>query len=178
VLLGHEAAGGKRDAALDASIGVELLHAYLLIHDDFMDQDDVRRGGPTLHRALGGDHLGASLALLCGSLCEAWAYELLGTAAPLAARTVQQVIAGQMADVRAPVRRELSPAPCPRRRCPRGPGHNRVHGGPVGKIDRDAQRVRDACCRHAVGRKTNDWVLSTLSLLVDRQVGRLRRRGA
>ena len=110
VLLGHEAAGGKREAALDASVGVELLHAYLLIHDDFMDQDDVRRGGPTLHRALGGDHLGASLALLCGSLCEAWAYELLGTAAPLAARTVQQVIAGQMADVRAPVRRELSPA--------------------------------------------------------------------
>jgi geranylgeranyl diphosphate synthase type I len=110
VLLGHEAAGGARDAALDPSIGVELLHAYLLIHDDFMDQDDVRRGGPTLHRALGGDHLGASLALLCGSLCEAWAYDLLGAAAPLAARTVQQVIAGQMADLRAPVLRgELSP---------------------------------------------------------------------
>ena len=89
VLLGHEAGGGEREAALDPSIGVELLHAYLLIHDDFMDQDDVRRGGPTLHRALGGDHLGASLALLCGSLCEAWAYDLLGAAAPMSARTVQ-----------------------------------------------------------------------------------------
>jgi hypothetical protein len=33
-------------------------------------EDDVRRGGRMLHRALGGDHLGASLALLCGSLCE------------------------------------------------------------------------------------------------------------
>jgi geranylgeranyl diphosphate synthase, type I len=110
VLLGHEAAGGRKEAALDASIGVELLHAYLLIHDDFMDQDDVRRGGPTLHRALGGDHLGSSLALLCGSLCEAWAYQLLGTAAPMAARTVEQVIAGQMADLRAPRGRELSGA--------------------------------------------------------------------
>ena len=44
LVLGHEAAGGTREAALDASLGVELLHAYLLIHDDFMDQDDVRRG--------------------------------------------------------------------------------------------------------------------------------------
>ena len=110
VLLGHDAGGGTREAALDPSLGVELLHAYLLIHDDFMDQDDVRRGGPTLHRALGGDHLGASLALLCGSLCEAWAYDLLGAAAPMAARTVQHVIAGQMADLRAPVGGELSPA--------------------------------------------------------------------
>jgi geranylgeranyl diphosphate synthase, type I len=108
LILGHEAAGGRKEAALDASIGVELLHAYLLIHDDFMDQDDVRRGGPTLHRALGGDHLAASLALLCGSLCEAWAYQLLGPAAPLAARTVEQVILGQMADVRGPRGRELS----------------------------------------------------------------------
>lgn len=107
VLLGHEAAGGKRDAALDASIGVELLHAYLLVHDDFMDQDDVRRGGPTLHRALGGDHLGASLAILCGDLCESWAYQLFGAASLLAARTVEQVILGQMADLRAPRGREL-----------------------------------------------------------------------
>src|SRR5436309_11932016 len=108
LVVGHEAAGGRREDALDASLGVELLHAYLLIHDDFMDQDDVRRGGPTLHRALGGDHLGASLALLCGSLCEAWAYQLLGPLATIAAGTVEQVIVGQMADLRAPAGRELS----------------------------------------------------------------------
>src|SRR3954465_8543675 len=121
VALGHEAAGGQREAAIDASLGLELLHAYLLIHDDFMDQDDRRRGGPTarprpgavprggppVHRALGGDHLGASLALLCGSLCESWAYQLFGGASPLVARTVEQVILGQMADLRAPRGREL-----------------------------------------------------------------------
>jgi geranylgeranyl diphosphate synthase, type I len=110
LVLGHEAAGGRRETALDASIGVELLHAYLLIHDDYMDQDDVRRGGPTLHRALGGDHLAVSLALLCGSLCEAWAYQLLGAAAPMAAGTVEQVIVGQMADLRGPRGRDLSAA--------------------------------------------------------------------
>src|SRR5207302_2325069 len=114
LVAGHEAAGGQREAALDPSIGVELLHAYLLIHDDFMDQDDVRRGGPTLHRALGGDHLAASIALLCGSLCESWAYQLLlrrasATAAKAVALVMEQVILGQMADLRAPhVGRELS----------------------------------------------------------------------
>ncbi len=108
LLVGHEAAGGNPEAALDASLGVELLHAYLLIHDDFMDQDDVRRGGPTLHRALGGDHLAASLALLCGSLCESWAYQLLGPASPVAARTLERVILGQMADLKGARGRELS----------------------------------------------------------------------
>jgi geranylgeranyl diphosphate synthase type I len=82
-----------------------------------MDQDDVRRGGPTLHRALGGDHLAASLAVLCGSLCEAWGYQLIvgrgrnageREVASLVARTLEQVILGQMADLRAPRSRELS----------------------------------------------------------------------
>ena len=117
VMLGHEAAGGPRHGALDASIGVELLHAYLLIHDDFMDQDEVRRGGPTLHRALGGDHLAAGLAILLGSLCESWAYQLVlgrspGTqaAAEMVALTLEQVILGQMADLRAPRLGELASA--------------------------------------------------------------------
>ena len=117
VLLGCEAAGGDADDVLDASLGLELLHAYLLIHDDFMDQDDVRRGGPTLHRALGGDHHAASIALLCGSLCETWAYQLvLGSgrgagereAAKRVAQTLEQVILGQMADLRAPRAAEMS----------------------------------------------------------------------
>lgn len=110
VVLGHRAGGGAGDGALDASLGVELLHAYLLIHDDFMDRDDVRRGGPTLHRSLGNDHLGASLAILLGSLCQAWAYELvLGSglapgereAAKLLALALEQVTLGQLADLRA-----------------------------------------------------------------------------
>ena len=91
VLLGHEAGGGRPEDALLPSLGMELLHAYLLIHDDFMDRDDLRRGGPTLHVTLARDataarpfairpgdadalgdeaaaHLGGSLAILAGSL--------------------------------------------------------------------------------------------------------------
>jgi geranylgeranyl diphosphate synthase type I len=121
VLLGHEAAGGAREDALDASMGVELLHAYLLIHDDFMDRDEVRRGGPTVHAALApslGAHLGGSIAVLLGSLCEAWACELI-LAAPvapdralLAARqlttALQEVIVGQSLDLLAPQGPELA----------------------------------------------------------------------
>src|ERR671939_963116 len=70
VVLGCEAARGERAWAIDPSIGVELLHAYLLIHDDFMDRDDVRRGGPTIHAALGGDHVAGAVAILLGSLCQ------------------------------------------------------------------------------------------------------------
>jgi geranylgeranyl diphosphate synthase type I len=123
VLLGHQAGGGAREAALSPSLGIELLHAYLLIHDDFMDRDELRRGGPTLHVALGrapgaSGHLGASLAILAGSLCEAWALELV-LDAPVAptralaaarhlARALADVTVGQMLDLAAPLGPELS----------------------------------------------------------------------
>ncbi len=121
VVLGCEAAGGEREWALDASVGMELLHAYLLVHDDFMDRDEVRRGGPTVHaaleRATGSAHLGASLAVLLGSLCQAWALELvLGAKVPaertaaagrLLAHALQEVTVGQMQDVSAPLGRDL-----------------------------------------------------------------------
>src|SRR5262245_14658328 len=32
-----------------AMIAIELLQTYLLIHDDWMDDDDIRRGGPSVH---------------------------------------------------------------------------------------------------------------------------------
>jgi geranylgeranyl diphosphate synthase, type I len=122
VVLGCEAAGGDRAWALDASIGMELLHAYLLVHDDFMDRDEMRRGGPTVHaaleRATASPHVAASLAVLLGSLCEAWALDLvLGApvppervtaAAKLLAHALREVTVGQMQDVAAPLGRELS----------------------------------------------------------------------
>src|SRR2546423_6164400 len=35
--------------AFDAGAALELLQTYLLVHDDWMDRDDVRRGGPSVH---------------------------------------------------------------------------------------------------------------------------------
>ena len=53
-LAAYRTAGGSRDASpLAASI--EVVHAYSLMHDDLpcMDDDDVRRGRPTVHRVFG-----------------------------------------------------------------------------------------------------------------------------
>ena len=52
LLAAYRAAGGGADASKLAA-AVEIVHAYSLIHDDLpcMDDDDVRRGRPTVHRA-------------------------------------------------------------------------------------------------------------------------------
>lgn len=48
--LGYECFGGKNEKAiLKASLMVEVAHAFLLVHDDIMDQDNLRRGKPTIH---------------------------------------------------------------------------------------------------------------------------------
>jgi len=54
VLLTYEACGGTGDAAALAA-AVEVVHAYSLVHDDLpcMDDDDLRRGRPTVHKAYG-----------------------------------------------------------------------------------------------------------------------------
>lgn len=50
-----EAAGGTAAMAMPAACAVELVHAYSLVHDDLpaMDDDDERRGKPTVHVAFG-----------------------------------------------------------------------------------------------------------------------------
>jgi geranylgeranyl diphosphate synthase type I len=70
------------DPAFDAGVALELLQAYLLIHDDWMDQDDVRRGGPSVHAHLGrrfrSKDKGDRAAILAGDLAAALALEALG----------------------------------------------------------------------------------------------------
>jgi geranylgeranyl diphosphate synthase type II len=50
-----EMCGGSAETALDAACAVECLHTYSLIHDDLpcMDNDDMRRGKPSCHKAFG-----------------------------------------------------------------------------------------------------------------------------
>ena len=40
---------GNKKNALIASVAIELLHNFTLVHDDIMDKDDVRHGNPTIH---------------------------------------------------------------------------------------------------------------------------------
>lgn len=48
-VLSAEAVGGEVKCALKAGAAVELIHTFSLIHDDIMDQDDRRRGKPSVH---------------------------------------------------------------------------------------------------------------------------------
>jgi geranylgeranyl diphosphate synthase type II len=54
LLAAYRAAGGRRDA-VPLAAAIEIVHAYSLIHDDLpcMDNEDVRRGRPTVHVAFG-----------------------------------------------------------------------------------------------------------------------------
>lgn len=49
-LLSCELAGGKVENAMDFGAALELIHNFTLVHDDIMDDDDTRRGHPTVHK--------------------------------------------------------------------------------------------------------------------------------
>ncbi len=74
---------GKRqwDEVLDVCVAVELLQSYFLIHDDWMDQDAERRGGPSVHHALesqfDSSHRAACGAVLAGDYLVALASRTL-----------------------------------------------------------------------------------------------------
>ncbi|HEX7044351.1 MAG TPA: farnesyl diphosphate synthase [Burkholderiales bacterium] len=69
-----EAVGGDAATLDDAACAVELIHSYSLIHDDLpcMDDDDLRRGRPTCHRAFD-----EATALLAGDALQGLAFEIL-----------------------------------------------------------------------------------------------------
>jgi geranylgeranyl diphosphate synthase type II len=71
--------GHREEIGLPAAAALEIVHAYSLIHDDLpaMDNDDVRRGKPSCHRAFG-----EALAILAGDALLTLAFEVLATALP------------------------------------------------------------------------------------------------
>ncbi len=73
-LAAYEAVGGEGDDALPAAAALELIHAYSLVHDDLpcMDDDDMRRGRPTTHRAYG-----EGMAVLAGDALLTLAFHVL-----------------------------------------------------------------------------------------------------
>lgn len=66
--------GGSEAAALAAGAGVELVHCYSLVHDDLpaMDDDDMRRGKPTVHKAYD-----EATAILVGDALQTLAFEIV-----------------------------------------------------------------------------------------------------
>ncbi len=76
VLLSCEACGGQRLPAMPAAAALEMVHAYSLIHDDLpaMDNDDLRRGRPTCHKAFD-----EATALLAGNALLTLGFKLLSS---------------------------------------------------------------------------------------------------
>jgi len=72
VLLSCEAVGGNAKQALDASVALELMHNFTLVHDDIMDHARSRRGRPTVHI-----RWNVNNALLAGDVLLAMAYAAL-----------------------------------------------------------------------------------------------------
>lgn len=70
--------GVDHDCAARAGLAIECIHVYSLIHDDLpaMDNDDMRRGKPTVHKMYGD-----ATAILAGDCLHALAFEILADAA-------------------------------------------------------------------------------------------------
>jgi geranylgeranyl diphosphate synthase type II len=111
VLMAGEALGATTDDLMPAACAMEMIHTYSLIHDDLpaMDNDDLRRGRPTCHKAFG-----EAVAILAGDALLTRAFEVLASEAPAgdlerqmrvlkevgsAAGTVNALIGGQVADI-------------------------------------------------------------------------------
>jgi geranylgeranyl diphosphate synthase type I len=71
-LITAEAVGGNRESALKSAAAIELIHTFSLIHDDIMDDDDMRRGMPSVHKVWGED-----VAILAGDTLFSKAFGLI-----------------------------------------------------------------------------------------------------
>jgi geranylgeranyl diphosphate synthase type II len=72
VILSAKAVGGNSKQVYNAALAVEMLHNFTLVHDDIMDNADLRRGKLTLHKKFD-----LSTAILAGDSLLAVAYEFL-----------------------------------------------------------------------------------------------------
>jgi geranylgeranyl diphosphate synthase, type II len=108
---GRMIAGNLPAGIEDVGAGLEMLHTYSLIHDDLpaLDNDDLRRGRPTCHKAFG-----EATAILAGDALQTQAYEVLAQVrCPAEARvsiirevahatgTIDGMIGGQVVDLEA-----------------------------------------------------------------------------
>jgi len=105
-LAAAESVGGSVDAAIDAAVALELLHTYSLVHDDLpaMDDDDERRGRPTVHVVYG-----EATAILVGDGLLTAAFERVANSPALVRELARAagpagMVGGQYLDIQAKVR--------------------------------------------------------------------------
>lgn len=94
-----EAAGGELERAVDFACAVEMVHTYSLIHDDLpcMDNDDLRRGKPTCHKAYG-----ETAAVLAGDALQTAAFQTVLHAGGFSGGDAPMRAAAALADAAGP----------------------------------------------------------------------------
>ncbi len=109
-----EGTGPDQIDIMDAAVSVEVIQSFTLIHDDIMDDDDLRRGVPAVHKAYD-----LETAILAGDTLYSKAFEImLETGAPaertvaaldVLATTCTKICEGQSLDVAFESRNEVTP---------------------------------------------------------------------
>lgn len=144
--------GVDATACLPAAAAVELVHAFSLVHDDLpgLDDDDLRRGRPTLHR-----HTSVAMAVLAGDAMLTLAFQVIAQriapalAGPLCAElsvATNAMISGQVYDTLGGFAAELTA----RERL------ELIHRNKTGALIRVSCRVGAMCALHGEGARIDD----------------------
>jgi geranylgeranyl diphosphate synthase type I len=113
LLLAAEAVGGKVETVLPAAVAVELVHNFTLIHDDIMDEADLRRGLTTVHKKWG-----VPRAIIAGDAMYSKAFEILSCtksdtqrlveSLELLSKTCTDICEGQWMDMNFATRKDVT----------------------------------------------------------------------
>lgn len=113
LMLGCEVFGGNAEVALKPAFAMEVFHNFTLVHDDIMDNADIRRGQPTVHK-----QYGLNAGILAGDAMLAYAYKYLADiplnciipALAVFNKTAIEIFEGQQMDVEFEKRMDVSEA--------------------------------------------------------------------
>lgn len=112
-LLAADMFGNKVEAALNPAFGVEVFHNFTLVHDDIMDNADMRRGKPAVHTLYG-----LNKGILSGDVMFAYAYKYIAMVEPhllsqvfhVFNKTAIEIFEGQQSDMDFEERNDVSEA--------------------------------------------------------------------
>ncbi|MCQ2978200.1 MAG: polyprenyl synthetase family protein [Clostridia bacterium] len=120
VLLGYKLAGNKEipNDIYKAAASYEIFQTGILIHDDIIDESELRRGKPTVHKALGGDQIAVSNAICLGDFGIFLSQKILSKldinpdrivkALRIYNKTLMNTIIGELLDVNSPYSKHVS----------------------------------------------------------------------
>ncbi len=113
LLLAAEAVGGKPENVIPAAVAIELVHNFTLIHDDIMDEADLRRGLTTVHKKWG-----VPRAIIAGDALYSKAFEILSCtrsepvrlveSLELMSKTCTDICEGQWMDMNFATRKDVN----------------------------------------------------------------------